>query len=329
MVALPLRSAELRVWRSVSAAKSPTRHVLGDPPGRTLHPAVVFPCRPCRACHSGFFAGLSAHLEHLARNVEKQSEQVEEIDARGRVNLLHMWRGGARLERCFASILLLLAAIPPVQVLSSRDCASQSRPVSAMRASAASKVQPRTSCGSLALPGLGFSRLRGGSGGGGGMAGAHQPSPEELDMLGEREGVREAEEQHKRLQYEVELENSELPAGFDEEVDETESKLASIITHSAQPESNDDSDAARFARALHSPAPLPKAAKTAQAPERRRRDDAAAAPLPPAFDIRPWSPAELERRGIPLPGSEDFPSEPHLVEVGTRERARARPPFSR
>jgi hypothetical protein len=247
------------------------------------------------------------------------------MEGRGCVNFLHMWRGGARLERCFASILLLLAAIPPVQVLSSRDCASQSRPVSAMRA----KVQPRTSCGSLALPGLGFSRLRGGSGGGGGMAEAHQPSPEELDMLGERERVREAEEQHKRLQYEVELENSELPAGFDEEVDGTESKLASIITHSAEPESNDDSDAARFARALPSPAPLPKAANTAQAPEPGRGDDAAAAPLPSAFDIRPWSPAELERRGIPLPGSEDFPSEPLLVEVGTRERARARPSLSR
>jgi len=139
--------------------------------------------------------------------------------------------------------------------------------------------------------------------------GVHQSMPEELDALVERDRAREVEEQRKLLEREIELENSELPPGFAAEADETESRLASIITHSAFPESNDDGDDGQFDRTLRSPR-TPENPPGAGCPE--QGEGAVDDTQPPTFTIRPWSPAELG--STPLPGSGDFPSDPYLVE---------------
>jgi hypothetical protein len=126
----------------------------------------------------------------------------------------------------------------------------------------------------------------------------------------------------------------------DAEIEETESRLAHILTHSPDPHSDeneiefDDPDrdlkfllrlngeAAPGAPVAHDNDLAPRSSPRASQPEQEawagaragEQPEAAPALEPPTYTITPWSPAKLEALGVVLPASEDYPSNPLLVE---------------
>lgn len=102
------------------------------------------------------------------------------------------------------------------------------------------------------------------------------------------------------------------------EADETDSRMAAIITENMNPESSGDDDASfmrKIASALPPPAPpshAPGDGASRLAGAGRTGGSQNKEP-PPTLQIRPWSPEMLESLGAVLPGSEESPSRPDLV----------------
>ena len=124
----------------------------------------------------------------------------------------------------------------------------------------------------------------------------------------------------------------------DAEIEETESRLAHILTHSPDLHSDeneiefDDPDRdSKFLLRLNGEGAAPvahdndlalRSSPHASQPEQEawagaragEQPEAAPAAEPPTYTIMPWSPAKLEALGVVLPASEDYPSNPLLVE---------------